>query len=103
MVQAIFAAINKNTLHRVYFLSDGNVYASTDFSDLIQKELDKRFVIRLKCPLFVLKIVSLLAETVSTMAGKSSTLNSDKYKIMKQRNWQCNIGPAREELGYTPK
>ena len=22
---------------------------------------------------------------------------------MKQRNWQCDITPAREELGYTPQ
>ena len=24
----------------------------------------------------------------------------DKYKIMKQRNWQCDITPLEKELGY---
>jgi UDP-glucose 4-epimerase len=37
------------------------------------------------------------------MAGKSSTLNMDKYNIMKQRNWQCDITPAVEEIGYKPE
>ena len=103
VVQAIFAAIDKKITRRAYFLSDGNVYPSRRFSDLIQKEMNKSFVIRIKCPLIVLKIVSLLAETGAGLSGKSSTLNSDKYKIMKQRNWQCDITPAREELGYTPQ
>ena len=30
-------------------------------------------------------------------------LNSDKYRIMKQRNWQCDITPTVEELGYSPE
>ena len=103
VVQAIFKAIDKKVLRRAYFLSDGNVYPSRRFSDLIQKEMGKSLVIRIKCPLIVLKIVSLLAETGARFSGKSSTLNSDKYKIMKQRNWQCDITPAQNELGYAPQ
>ena len=103
VVQAIFAAINQNVVRRAYFLSDGNVYSSRDFSDLIQKEMNKSFVLRIKCPLFILKVVSLLAEKSAQLSGKASTLNSDKYKIMKQRNWQCDIAPAQDELGYQPK
>ncbi|MEO4857565.1 NAD(P)-dependent oxidoreductase, partial [Bacteroides uniformis] len=25
------------------------------------------------------------------------------YRIMKQRNWQCDITPAVEELGFSPE
>lgn len=103
IVQAIFLGIEKQVSRRAYFLSDGNVYSSRAFSDLIRKELGNPYVIRLRCPLIVLKVVSLLAEFVATRAGKTSTLNSDKYKIMKQRNWQCDITPAAEELGYVPQ
>ena len=73
------------------------------FLQVIQKELGDPFVIHIKCPLIVLKVVSLLAEFIATRSGKSSTLNSDKYKIMKQRNWQCDITPAVKELGYAPE
>ena len=31
-----------------------------------------------------------------------SALNSDKYHILKQRNWQCDIQPAINDLGYHP-
>lgn len=36
------------------------------------------------------------------MRKTTSTLNGDKYNIMKQRNWQCDIAPAVRELGYRP-
>ena len=103
IVQAIFLGIEKKVTRRAYFLTDGKVYNSRVFSDLIQKELGNPFVIHVKCPLIVLKVISLLAEFIATRSGKSSTLNSDKYKIMKQRNWQCDITPAINELGYAPE
>lgn len=49
------------------------------------------------------KVISLFAEFIATRSGRSSTLNSDKYKIMKQRNWQCDISPVMKELGYVPE
>ena len=103
IVQAIFLGIEKRVIRKAYFLTDGKVYKSRAFSDLIQKELGNPFVLHLKCPLIVLKVISLLAEFVATRSKKCSTLNSDKYKIMKQRNWQCDITPTINELGYTPE
>ena len=78
------------------------MYKSRAFSDLIQKELGNPFVPHLKCPLIVLKVISLLAEFIATRSGKSSTLNSDKYKIMKQRNWQCDIIRQLMNWGMRP-
>lgn len=103
LARAIFLAIEKNALHRAYFVSDGSVYSSRAFSDLLQKELQIRRVIHVKLPLCCLKVVSLLAEKCAAALGKSSTLNTDKYKIMKQRNWQCDITPLIRELGYRPE
>ena len=102
LVKAIFLAIEQGVLHRAYFVSDGQVYDARAFSDLIQKELGNPWVLHIKCPLIVLKVVSLLAETVAGWLGKTSTLNGDKYNIMKQRNWQCDITPLEKELGYRP-
>lgn len=103
IAQAIFLGIEKKVSQRSYFLTDGEVYNSRTFSDLIQKELAIPFVIHIKCPLIALKVISLLAEFFATLFGKSSTLNSDKFKIMKQRNWQCDITPTIKELGYKPE
>lgn len=103
IVQAVFLGMEKQVSRRAYFLADGKVYNSRTFSDLIRKELGNPFVIRFRCPLIVLKVVSLLAEFWAKRRGTTSTLNSDKYRIMKQRNWQCDIAPAVEELGYRPQ
>lgn len=103
LVQAVYLCIEKGVTRRAYFVSDGQVYSARSFSDLIQKELGNPWVLHVKCPLIVLKIVSLLAEKVAGLLGKASTLNGDKYNIMKQRNWQCDISPLINELGYRPE
>lgn len=103
VVNAIFMGIDKNVSRRSYFLSDGDIYQSRTFSNLIRKELGHPFVFHIKCPLFILKTVSLLTEFVCKQFGMTSTLNSDKYKIMKQRNWRCDISPTMDELGFTPE
>ena len=37
------------------------------------------------------------------MTGKMNALNDDKYHILCQRNWQCDIEPARRDFGYDPQ
>jgi len=102
VVKTIFLCIEKNVRRRAYFVTDDNVYSSRVFSDLIQKELGNPFVIHIKCPLIILKVISLLAEFVFNLSHKSSTLNADKYNIMKQRNWRCDMTPTKKELGFVP-
>ena len=102
VVQAVFLAMEKGDVCRAYFLSDGKVYASRTFSDLVRKEMGNPFVIRIKCPLFILKALSLLVGWVAARMHTVSVLNPDKYRIMKQRNWQCDITPAEKELGFRP-
>lgn len=65
VVQAVFLAIEKGVMRRAYFLSDGQVYSSRTFSDLLIREMGNPWVIRLKFPLFALKTVSLCAEWCS--------------------------------------
>ena len=105
VVQAVFKAIEKGkSVHgRCYFLSDGKVYQSSTFSRLIASEMGVKHVLRITAPLWVLWLVSEISDKVLGWMGKPSTLNPDKYKIMKQRNWKCDIDPARKELGYDPQ
>lgn len=103
LVRAIFLAIEKGVVRRAYCVSDGEVYSSVAFSKLIQKELGNPFVLRFACPLFLLKAISYTVGWFASLFGKSSTLNPDKYKIMRQRNWRCDITHLREELGYEPE
>ena len=103
VVQAIFLALEKGENGRKFFLSDGEVYQSTTFSDLIHEELGRPWWIRITAPVWVLRIITFIGEYIGRMTGKVTALNNDKYNILKQRNWRCDIEPARRELGFEPK
>jgi nucleoside-diphosphate-sugar epimerase len=103
VVQAVFLACEKGVTGRRYFLSDGEVYQSSTFSNLIRKELGNPWWIRITAPIWVLRVVTFVGEYVGRLTGKVTALNNDKYNIMRQRNWRCDIEPAKRELGYEPK
>ena len=103
VVQAIFLACEKGVTGRRYFLSDGEVYQSSTFSDLIRKELGNPWWIRITAPIWLLRIITFCGEYVGRLTGKVTALNNDKFHIMRQRNWRCDIEPARRELGYEPQ
>lgn len=103
VVQAVFLAAEKGKTGRKYFLSDGEVYQSTTFSDLIHEELGRPWWIRITAPVWVLRVVTFFGEYVGHLTGKVTALNNDKYNILKQRNWRCDIQPAIDELGYKPQ
>lgn len=103
VVQAVFLALEKGQTGRKYFLSDGNVYQSVTFSNLIHEELGRPWWIRITAPVWVLRIVTFFGEYIGRMTGKVTALNNDKYNILRQRNWRCDIQPAIDELGYQPQ
>ena len=103
VVQAVFLALEKGENGRKFFLSDGEVYQSTTFSDLIHEALGRPWWLRITAPVWVLRIITFFGEYVGRMTGKVTALNNDKFNILKQRNWRCDIEPARRELGFEPK
>ena len=102
VVQAVFLACEKGQTGRKYFLSDGQVYRSATFSNLIRRELGNPWWIRITAPIWLLRIITLVGDWWGHLTGKITALNNDKYNIMKQRNWRCDIQPARRELGFEP-
>ena len=103
VVQAVFLALEKGRIGGKYFLTDGEVYQSRTFSDLLQKELGNPWLLRVKAPIWLLRIVTFFGDYWGRLTGKVTALNNDKYHIMRQRNWRCDIQPARDELGYVPQ
>ena len=103
VVQAVFLALEKGTPGHKYFLSDGCVYTSKDFSNLVHDALGRPWWIRVKAPLWVLRTITFAGEWYGRITGKMTVLNNDKYNILSQRNWRCDITPAERELGYRPR
>ena len=102
VVQAVFLAMEKGVTGRRYFLSDGKVYQSATFSNLIHQELGRPWWIRITAPIWLLRIITFCGEYIGRWTGQVTALNNDKYYIMRQRNWRCDITPARQELGFEP-
>lgn len=101
LVKAIYMSMESRVENRCYFVSEPCGYSSRAFSDFIQKELGIKRVLHIKAPVWLLKVISCCAEWFSHISGKPGTLNSDKYRIMKQRNWLCDTLPIEKELGFT--
>lgn len=101
LVKAVYLAAESHVSGRSYFVSEPCGYESRAFSDCIQKELGVKRVLRIKAPLWVLWCVSALSGLLSRVTGRASTLNGDKYRIMKQRNWLCDTAPIENELGFS--
>ncbi|MGL4779548.1 MAG: NAD-dependent epimerase/dehydratase family protein [Bacteroidales bacterium] len=100
LVKALFLCIDKQICRKEYNLSDGQCYTSSLFCEIVKKRLNKQCVFNIKLPLTLVKGVSIVAENMAKIAGKTSTLNGDKYRIMKQRNWNCDISDLKKDTGF---
>ena len=88
---------------RSYFVADGDVYTDDEFARLIQGLLHRRHVLHARIPLWMARVVCTVSEAIGRMTGRPATLNTDKYHILRQRNWICDVSPLRDELGFTPQ
>lgn len=103
LADVIFKLIEKGIVRKEYIVADGDCYTDTEFNKIVQDALDKKHVVRIKFPLFIVKTAAWVNEKTAALLGKTSTFNSDKYRIMKQRNWTCDITPLKEDINFIPK
>ena len=101
---ATFLALENNSVYNSsYFVTDGDVYSDNEFAVIIKRLLGKRFVLNLRLPLWMCYIACVCSEVIGYISGKAMTLNTDKYKILKHRNWICETEQIRKDLGFIPK
>lgn len=103
LVQAVWQALRTGRRGAAYALTDGQEYASRDFSLLLQQELKVRGVLHITAPLCFLRLVCTVCQWWSHLTGRPATLNLDKYRIMSQRDWRADITPAIRDFGYHPE
>jgi nucleoside-diphosphate-sugar epimerase len=100
LVKAVFLALESPVTNKAYFVSDGNVYTDKAYTQIVKAVLGKKFTVKIRVPLFALKAISVLSEWLARLTKKPPTLNRDKYKIIKQRDWTCDILPLQQDLGF---
>lgn len=101
LVGAMYDALSSDkTLHKHYIISEPRAYTQSEFRKIVADTLGTKFVIPVRLPLWAAYIASYCAEQWSHISLKPSTLNRDKFKIMKQRNWNCDVSDAVADFGF---
>ena len=104
LVNAMFDAVAvADTVHRKYIISEPRAYSQKEFRSIVARALGGRAVLPLKLPMWAVYVASFVAEKIGALTGKPSTLNRDKYKIMRQRNWNCSVAEAQADFGFTSR
>lgn len=102
LARAVFDALDKAPAGETYCLAENRAYSQKEFRRITARLLGKRFVMPVRMPLWAVKAVCFLAEKWGVARLKPSTLNRDKYRIMKQRNWNVDISKAARDFGFSP-
>lgn len=103
LVNAMFDALQAGVSKKKYIISEPRSYTQSEFREIVKKHLHRRFVMPLRLPMAAVYAASYIAEKWGAATMKPSTLNRDKFKIMKQRNWQCDVSDAVRDFGFNPK
>ncbi len=100
LVNAMFDALASGVVKRKYIISEDRAYTQSEFRNMVAKALGRKFVIPVRLPLWMVYIASFVAEKWGVANMKPSTLNRDKFKIMRQRNWTCDVSDAKTDFGF---
>ena len=104
LVEAMFQAISTDaTLKKKYIISEPKAYTQKEFRKIVAAELGGKWVIPVRLPMWAVYAASTVAERIASLKGKASTLNRDKFRIMRQRNWNCDVSDAIRDFGFDPK
>lgn len=103
LVRAMFDALESGVENRTYIISEPRAYTQKEFRAIVADALGKKWVIPVRLPLWAAWVASAAAEKIAKWQMKASTLNTDKFRIMRQRNWNADISPAVDEFGFNPQ
>lgn len=101
LVNAMFDALAaKDVVHKKYIISEERAYTQSEFRSIVAKALGRKMIIPVKLPMWAVYAASFVAEKWGVATLKPSTLNRDKFKIMRQRNWNCDVTDAVRDFGF---
>lgn len=103
LAAAIFDALERAPVRRKYIVAEPRAYTQAEFRRIVAQALGRKRALPVRLPLWMARVASLVAEKWGVLRMKPSTLNRDKYRIMAQRNWACDVSPARQDWGFSPR
>ncbi len=103
LARAAYDALEKAAVGETYNIAEPRTYTQKEFRKIASAAVGKRLVVGVAMPMWAVKAVSAVAEKWGVLRMKPSTLNRDKFNIMKQRNWAVDISKAQKGFGFSPK
>ncbi len=103
LVNAVYDALEAGVVKKKYIISEDKAYTQAQFRKIVADELGGKWVIPMKLPMWIVYVASVVAEKWGVAQMKPSTLNRDKFKIMKQRNWSCDVSDAKRDFNFSPR
>lgn len=100
LARAVYDALAHAPAGETFHIAEPRGYSQKEFRQLVMKTLGKHFVLPVRLPLWIVRAACAVAEKIGVVRGKPSTLNSDKFRIMRQRNWNCSTAKARRDFGF---
>lgn len=102
LARAAYDALAKARVGETYNVAEPRAYTQKEFRKIATEVMGCRAV-GVRLPLWVVKIASTVAEKWGVLRMKPSTLNRDKFNIMKQRNWAADVTKANRDFGFSPE
>lgn len=103
LARAVYDALEKAPTGEVYNIAEPRTYTQKEFREIASEAVGRKHVLAVSMPLWGVRVVSFVAEKWGVARMKPSTLNRDKFNIMKQRNWAVDVSKARKMFGFDPK
>lgn len=103
LVNAMYDALESGVKQRIYNIAEPRSYTQREFRTIVARELGRKWVLPLKLPMWMVYVASTTSERIGKLRMKPSTLNRDKYRILKQRNWACSVEAAERDFGFKVK
>lgn len=103
LATAVINALEAGPKRRAYFISESRGYTQKEFRKIVCRELKKKFVIPITCPIWLVQMVCVFCTIYTKFTGKPTTLNVDKFRILKQRNWLCETADTERDFNFTPQ
>lgn len=103
LAKAAWDALEKAPAGETYNIGHPSVWTQKQFRSFVSHALGRSVVLPVRLPLMVVKAACGIAEKIGAATGNPSTLNSDKYNILSQRNWTVDVSKACRDFGFAPE
>lgn len=102
LVTVCLEALGSPYEKKAWMVAHPDIHTQDDFIDLLRALLGKKNGINLRIPLWAAWMAARFGVLQHRLTGEVPLFNPDKFRIVRQRNWTCDVADLQQDLGFTP-